>query len=298
MSKVELKGSLASRIGTGALGFILVFSPIVGPVAMAESKTAIVELKEAGFKLSDEEINALDFMANLDYYYNKVQAGEKLPKGIIDLLKKYGGEDIYQIIIKLNDAIAADEYLKVLEHKRSEYNFVFPGVFFIENETERTFIEDIVAMHNEMVKHANKQIGLDIIAKINDYFENGKRKGEYGFHGIVSVVYNNSAVYASQMEWTKKPEYLEAVKSAVESAYFNPRMTATVEKMRSDLGIIEGYELPVKIYPATREQLDEQAKALETATPEPVATPTEMGPAPTPEPVVTETPEIEESKQR
>ena len=52
MSKVELKGSLASRIGAGALGFILVFSPIVGPVAMAESKTAIVELKEAGFKLA------------------------------------------------------------------------------------------------------------------------------------------------------------------------------------------------------------------------------------------------------
>lgn len=299
MSKVELKGSLASRIGAGALGFILVFSPIVGPVAMAESKTAIVELQNAGFKLSDEQTNALDFIAHLDEYYNKAEAGEKLPKGIVNLLKKYDGDYIFnKIVYTLGGDLAAEEGLKVLEHKRSEYNFVFPGVFFIENEEERKFAEEIQEMHNEVVHHADKKMALEIYSKIVDYFDNGQKKGEYGFRGIIRVIFQANAGYVSNLGWAEKPEFLEAMRNASFACSFNPRMIATIEKIRSDLGIIENYELPVKIYPATREQLDEQAKALETPTPEPVATPTEMGPTPTPEPVVTEIPEIEESKQR
>ena len=264
MSKMKSEKSSGNRIFAGILGLILAFSLISGSVAVAENKAAVAEVKKAGFKLSTDELSALEFMANLDAYYFKVQAGEKLPKNIVDLLKKYDGERIYQIIYLLTDNIGAEEHLKVIEHRRSEYNFVFPGVFFLENEKERAFLEEIIALHNEMVKFMDKKIALEISSRIVDYFgyvKNTPSKGEYGFHGLVDVVFNNTVILACEWCWTRKPEYSDAIRLAIEACYFNPRMVATIDKMRSDLGIIEGYELPVKaIYPATREQLDAEAE--------------------------------------
>ncbi len=264
MSKMKSEKSSGNRIFAGIIGLILAFSLISGSVAVAENKAAVAEVKKAGFKLSTDMLSALEFMANLDDFYFKVQAGEKLPKNIMDLLKKYDPDQLYQLIHNEIDKIRSEEQSKVVSHKRTEYNYIFPGVYFITNETERKFIEEIQALNIEAVREMSKKKALEIAEKIIDYFDyvpHTRQKGEYGFRFMLYYVYCETRYYAYYFDWTKNPEFRETIDMAQQPCGFSPSARETVNKIKSDLGIIKDYELPIKaIYPATREQLDAQAE--------------------------------------